>query len=138
LRAERLQAHLSNQAAKEPTLFMLVVPSLETEQAMRSQGTFATVGDLAHSSEHRLSGQMLAEHRLEEALERLRGIGLDIQGMVGDSDPMRAVAQGLRGFRADEIVLSTLPQSHSRWLAVDLPKELRRRYGIPVTTVHAA
>ena len=138
LRARRLQEHLWNQAAKEPTLFLLVVPALGTEQAMRSQDTFATVGDVAHHREHDLSGEVLAEHRLEEALSRLRGAGLQIEGIVGDPDPMRAVAQGLRQFRADEIVVSTLPDRHSKWLAVDLPKELRRRYGIPVTTVPAA
>lgn len=137
LRAQRLQEHLSNQAAKQPTLFLLVVPALHTSRALQSQDTFVTVGDSAHPTEHKLSGDVLAEHRMKEALSRLRDAGLQIEGLVGDSDPMRAVAQGLRHFRADEIVLSTLPDTHSNWLAVDLPKELQRRYGIPVTTLPA-
>jgi hypothetical protein len=51
---------------------------------------------------------------------------------------MRAVAQGLANFQADEIVLSTLPPRQSRWLEVDLPTEMRRRFNLQVTVVSAA
>lgn len=138
LRAERLQDHLTKQAEDQDTRFLLVVPAVATDRAMRPDASFVTVGDRAHPREHTLTGEVLAQHRLREALSRLRASGLQIEGTVGDADPMRAVAESLGGFRADEIVLSTLPQPQSNWLAVDLPTELRRRFALPVTVVAAA
>jgi hypothetical protein len=137
LRAERLQDHLTTHARQRDARFLLVVPAVETDRAVQPDADFATVGDSAHPREHALSGQVLAEHRLEEALSRLRAAGLDVDGMVGDEDPMRAVAQALRNFPADEIVVSTLPRALSNWLDVDLPTELRRRFSRPVTVVTA-
>ena len=37
------------------------------------------------------SGQVAAEHDLEGALERMRARGLEIDGEVGDPDPIAAV-----------------------------------------------
>jgi uncharacterized C2H2 Zn-finger protein len=137
LRAQRLQDHLTAKAKERDTRFLLVVPAVETDRAIQPDADFVTVGDRAHPREHTLSGQVLAQHRLKEAMSRLRSSGLEIDGMVGDADPARAVAQALRDFRADEIVVSTLPQALSNWLAVDLPTELRRRFSLPVTVVTA-
>jgi hypothetical protein len=138
LRAERLQDHLATRAKEQDTQFLLVVPAVATDRAIRPDADFVTVGDRAHPREQTLSGDVLAQHRLKEALSRLRASRLQVDGMVGDGDAMRAVAEALRGFRADEIVVSTLPKAMSNWLAVDLPTELRRRFGLPVTVVTAA
>ncbi|HSK97057.1 MAG TPA: hypothetical protein VK891_10610 [Euzebyales bacterium] len=138
LRAERLQDHLTARAKERDTRYLLVVPAVETDRAIQPDADFVTVGDRAHPREHTLTGRVLAQHRLQEALSRLRTAGLEIDGTVGDADPARAVAQALRDFRADEIVVSTLPRALSNWLAVDLPTELRRRFSVPVTVVTAA
>ena len=85
----------------------------------------------------------LAEQRMHEALEGLREIGADVEGVVGDGSPADAVAalvdiEGYEHHQAfDEIILSTLPPSFSRWLKQDLPHRLERRHGIPVTHVVA-
>jgi hypothetical protein len=50
---------------------------------------------------------------------------------------MRAVADVLSSRSFDEIVVSTLPQPISKWLAMDLPHRLHRRFDLPVTTVVA-
>ncbi|HSK98105.1 MAG TPA: hypothetical protein VK891_15880 [Euzebyales bacterium] len=136
LRSERLQQHLLAQAKELDTIFLLVVPAVATGRAPRK--AFATVGRPAHPDEDTLSGDMLAAHRMHEAVMRLREAGLQVEGMVGAGDPMRAAAEALRQFRANEIVLSTLPQPASSWLQADLPTELQRRFGIPVTVVEAA
>lgn len=138
LRAERLEQHLDKKHRSADTLFLLVVPAVETSHATQRLDSFVAVGTPPHPREHNLSGDMLARHRLDEALRRLREHGLHIEGQVGDADPMRAVADGLSQFKADEVVVSTLPEAHSRWLAADLPKEIRRRFGVPVTVVQAA
>jgi hypothetical protein len=49
---------------------------------------------------------------------------------------MDAIEETLQQGKFDEIILSTLPRSVSRWLHVDLPHRLSH-LGLPVTTVIA-
>jgi hypothetical protein len=77
----------------------------------------------------------LAEWRMNEAIERLRALGANIRGVVGDGRALDAIDDILQEERFDEIVLSTLPVGASRWLRQDLPHRLRRRYEIPVRHV---
>ena len=51
-------------------------------------------------------------------------------------DPMDAIEDALRSEHFDEIILSTLPRSVSRWLHIDLPRRVEH-LGLPVTTVIA-
>ena len=51
-------------------------------------------------------------------------------------DPMDAVEEALAAGDFDEIIVSTLPRSVSRWLHIDLPRRLAH-LGLPVTTVIA-
>lgn len=83
-------------------------------------------------------GVTLARLRMEGAVDRLRAIGVEADGELGDPDPYAAVCQALGGHDVDEIVLSTLPPSSSRWLSVDLPGRLRRHTRRPVTVLTAA
>ena len=62
--------------------------------------------------------------------------GGHVEGIIGDPEPLNAIqdAVNLHGF--DEIILSTLPRTVSRWLRIDLPHKLNG-LGLPVTTVTA-
>src|SRR4051812_39634483 len=51
-------------------------------------------------------------------------------------DPMDAIEEALYEGDFDEIILSTLPRSVSRWLHMDLPRRVAH-LGLPVTTVVA-
>jgi hypothetical protein len=51
-------------------------------------------------------------------------------------DPMDAIEEALYDGDFDEIILSTLPRSVSRWLHVDLPRRVAH-LGLPLTTVIA-
>ena len=76
----------------------------------------------------------IAHDRLEGALERLRGLGAEADGEVGDARPMDAIADALLGAPGfDEIILVTLPPGVSRWLRQDLPHRAERTFRIPVT-----
>ena len=80
----------------------------------------------------------IARERLEAALDRLRGLGAEADGEVGDARPMDAVADALLarpGF--DEIILVTLPPGVSRWLRQDLPHRVERTFNLPVSHVVA-
>jgi nucleotide-binding universal stress UspA family protein len=77
----------------------------------------------------------VARSRLDEVLERLREMGADADGEVGDRDPVMAVRDALRGREVDEIIVSTLPRGLSRWLGEDVPSRLRDSVTVPVTVV---
>jgi hypothetical protein len=80
---------------------------------------------------------MVVRARLGQLLDELRRLGAEADGELGHPDPMRAVADVLSSRSFDEIVVSTLPQPISKWLAMDLPHRLQRRFDLPVTTVVA-
>ncbi len=72
---------------------------------------------------------------LDQALPLLsEAAGSDVQGILGDPDPVAAVqdAINLQGF--DEVIVSTLSPRISRWLKLDLPSKVSGM-GLPVTTV---
>lgn len=75
-----------------------------------------------------------ARGRLDRLTSEITEAGGVAEGVLGDPDPVRAVEAELgRGF--DEIIVSTLPATLSKWLKLDLPSRLERRVDIPVTTV---
>jgi hypothetical protein len=77
-----------------------------------------------------------APARLEEALGAMRAAGLDnVEGVVGDPDPVVAVMEAWDPMRFDEVVVSTLPTGSSRWLGLDLPHRLEKLTSVPVRHV---
>jgi hypothetical protein len=77
-----------------------------------------------------------ARVRLEEALGRMRSSGLDnVEGKVGDPDPVVAVMDMWDPMKFDEIIVSTLPTGSSRWLGLDLPHRLEKLTSVPVRHV---
>lgn len=75
---------------------------------------------------------------LELALPLLaEAAGAEVDGAVGDADPLAAIQDAVNRRDYDEIILSTLPVRVSRWLKLDLPSKVRG-LGLPVTHVEAA
>jgi hypothetical protein len=77
----------------------------------------------------------VAQGRLDDVLGRLREMGAEADGEVGDRDPVMAVRDALRGREVDEVIVSTLPKGLSRWLGEDIPSRLRDSVAVPVTVV---
>jgi hypothetical protein len=76
--------------------------------------------------------------RAELAAERIRQSGLELEEtIVGDPDPFAAVGDVLHAREFDEVVVSVLPRTISRWLALGLPARLRRTVNLPVSQVEA-
>jgi GABA permease len=78
-----------------------------------------------------------ARSALARALERMRAAGLEVEGSVGDRDPVVAVHEAWDPRRYDEVVISTLPTGASRWLQIDLPHRIERLCDVPVHHVVA-
>jgi hypothetical protein len=84
-----------------------------------------------------LGGKEAVRERLDEALEGMRGAGLEAEGAIGDADPMEAVAECFDPARHDEAIVCTLPGRSSKWLQHDFPHRVARFTGVPVTHVVA-
>jgi hypothetical protein len=76
-----------------------------------------------------------AGRRLEALLSGLRAEGFDVDGNIGDDDPVQAMEDALRRFPADEVIISTHPPGRSNWLERDVVERARRRSDIRVTHV---
>lgn len=74
-----------------------------------------------------------AVRRLQACIVSLAHAGLDAEGMIGDADPLQALEDALRIFPADRLIVATLPQERSNWLARDVAERGRRRFGLPTT-----
>ena len=60
--------------------------------------------------------------------------GSPVDALVGDADPIAAVADAINLHGFDEVIISTLSARVSRWLRLDLPHKVAGM-GLPVTTV---
>ncbi|MGH9197291.1 MAG: hypothetical protein ACRD1T_16320 [Acidimicrobiia bacterium] len=81
-----------------------------------------------------------AQSAAEEAKDALETNGLQISRIaIGDEAPVTAVQDDLREnpARYDAIILSTLPLGISRWLGLDVPHQMRRRFEFRVIHVVA-
>jgi hypothetical protein len=105
---------------KDGNSFFLVVPASGGSGLEKAADPDAAV---EHTKPH-----------LEAALTALRGEGLEVEGTVGDTDPLAAVQDALNFGAYDEVIVSTLPARASRWLKMDLPSRVER-LGVPVTHI---
>jgi GABA permease len=80
-------------------------------------------------------GRDAGEHTLAEALEQLRAAGLNVEGSVGNADPILAVTDAWDPKRYDEIIVSTLPMRFSKWLHAGLPERIGKLTDAPVTHI---
>lgn len=113
--AEKLLEHLKAKAAERDTVFIVVVPQ---------EG-----GHGRHAGE--------ARKRLNETLKSFRAAGLVAAGAIANPDPHQAAMNALASFRVDDVVVSTLEATRSRWLRGDLIERLREHTGKPVEHVEA-
>jgi len=79
---------------------------------------------------------VLARQRMElSVIEIEQRLDRRATGEIGDSDPNVAIADALRVFPADEIVISTHPPQSSRWLERGVVDRARAEIDLPVTHV---
>jgi hypothetical protein len=76
-----------------------------------------------------------AGQRLADSLAQLAASGIDARGEVGDADPVQSIADALRTFGADEVIISTHPEGRSNWLVEGVVDTARERFAVPITHV---
>ena len=126
-----------------PCEFTLVVPATShahrestTERLGRNLGRALPVPEDARGAVE--ADYDHARSRLEFGLGQLRQLGANVDGTVGDSNPLKAIEDALSRWKCDEIILSTLPSGLSRWLGQDLPHKVKRKFKIPLKVVTAS
>jgi hypothetical protein len=103
---------LKKKAAEEPRRFIVICPQ---------SGGDEEVGD--------------AYQRLAHTLRELEEAGLEAIGQVVHPDPFTAIQNTLQSYGADEIVISTLPETRSGWMRSDLIERVRSSTTKPVEHV---
>jgi hypothetical protein len=121
--SEELLEVLRRRAREGPVAFTLLVPT--------------TPHGVAWAADMR-SGGPDAEQHMQKAVNRLRDAGLEVEGKLGDPDPVAAVEDAVNFESFDEAIVSTLPTHLSKWLKLDLPHRVERVTGLPVTHVTAS
>ena len=129
---------LANQTAASPELtsavreilqknpdteFVLVVPATPVEDLLDWQE-----GDC----------ETIARRTAQAAKEHLQTAGAKVvRAEVGDASPVKAIENELEHHeeKYDGIVISTLPLQRSRWVALDQPRRIERRFKLPVKHV---
>lgn len=118
-----------------PSSFYVLVPNTAARDLARRVANLAPLPPAAGGPPTDVDATAQAQGRLGQLLRDLRDLHADADGQLGDPDPIKAVGELLERQQFDEIIISTLPEPVSRWLGMDLPHRLQRRFGLPVTTI---
>ncbi|MEA2407081.1 MAG: hypothetical protein QOE69_1200 [Thermoleophilaceae bacterium] len=121
--------------AWESSLLVVANVTAESDELLASLRGRAAEGACRFTLVMPASGAA-ARTRLDGALERMREAGLaNVDGSVGDPDPVVAVMEIWDPMKFDEVIVSTLPTGSSRWLGLDLPHRLEKLTSVPVRHV---
>jgi DNA-binding LacI/PurR family transcriptional regulator len=130
--------HVVVDLREEPVRHVLVVAN----QTVGGPELIRSLERRSTSSPHRFTviapqsggegSEAATQQRLDQTLRELRKAGLDVTGYVTHPDPLTSIRNAFQNHPADEIVISTLPQSKSRWLRGDLITQATRATGRPV------
>jgi hypothetical protein len=134
-----LRDEISKRIGVGPSSFYVLVPNTRAAHYL----TVPVAGGMlpmpsvvdydAPASDEEASAQ--ARHRLEQTVADLAGSGAQVEGGLGDPNPIEAISTLLEEQTFDEIIVATLPRRVSRWLRADVPSKAERRFGLPVTTI---
>jgi hypothetical protein len=79
-----------------------------------------------------------ARERLGTLLASLEEEGVVAAGLIGDPDPYTATMNAVQFFHISEIVISTLPEGSSKWVADKLVERVHNATGKPVEHVESS
>jgi hypothetical protein len=120
---------LANQTVASPEV-------TERLKALAAEGPrrFIVVVPQDHGEGHAVRD---ARSRLATLLDSLHDAGIVAAGMIGDPDPYTAAMNALQYFHISEVVISTLPEGSSKWMAGKLVERIQAATNRPVEHVEA-
>ncbi len=135
---EELAAAVRRRVADGGCTFHLLVPVASPVSSAVAFGSAA--GDAANitptASFEVVDENQIAREKLFDGLEWLRSLGAEASGeLATECDTAAAVARAVLAHPVDEVIVSTLPSTISRWLRQDLPHRIERKVEVPVTVI---
>jgi Universal stress protein family len=73
-----------------------------------------------------------AAERLASTLKELQDAGIEAMGQVVHPDPYTAIQNAVQDYGADDVIISTFPETRSGWLRNDLVERVRAATNRPV------
>jgi len=140
LGGRELREEIRRRAAAGDSSFFVLVPNTRAAQYHVVPAAGGVVPMPAMSTAY--GGPETDEEATEEARDRLSRtlaglaeMGVQAEGRLGSAHPLEAIADVLKEHEFDEVIVATLPKRVSRWLGSDIPHQVERRFGLPVTTI---
>jgi hypothetical protein len=143
LAGDRLMEEIRRRLAAGPSSFYVLVPAILIPVNSIAGPYLQPAGEDPFSSapapaieaaQHRVD--LATESRLAQLLRQIKAAGGKAEGKIGDPDAVKAIGALLATTEEfDEIIISTLPQGLSRWLRLDVPHRVERKFKLPVTSV---
>jgi hypothetical protein len=121
---------LANQTAASPEL-------LDRLKALAEEGPHRFIVVVPQESGR---GDVVAEarSRLRQLLDSLHEAGIVAAGMIGDPDPYTAAMNAVQYFHISQIVISTLPEGSSQWMADKLVDRVQSATNKPVEHIESS
>jgi Universal stress protein family len=118
---QELLAEVRGRAADGGSRILVVCPALNSP--------------IRHWASDEDQARAAAQARLDASLGAMRAAGLQVEGEIGDGDPIQAIEDAVRTFQPDELVISTHPEGRSHWLERGVVEKAHERFAIPITHV---
>ena len=140
LGGRELREEIRKRVAAGDSSFYVLVPDTRAAHyhVVPAAGGFVPMPSLAASYGGPETDEEATEEargRLSRMLADLADLGVEAEGHLGSPHPLEAVEEALRDHDFDEVIVATLPKRISRWLGSDVPHQVERRFGLPVTTI---
>jgi len=114
--SEELTRRLEELAQEGPRRFIVVVPQADVHGGAVAE----------------------ARERMGALVKSLSDHGIVAAGMIGDPDPYTAIMNAVHYFHISEIVISTLPETASKWVADKLVERVEKATSKPVEHIAAS
>jgi cell pole-organizing protein PopZ len=126
---------IKERLANDDYTFHLIVPVTSSVSTSIALGAMA-VDTMPMDAIDLPNEREKADDRLAFGLAWLAELGADATGeVVTDADTVHAVCRVVHERSIDEVIISTLPTTLSRWLRQDLPHRVERKVTVPVSVV---
>lgn len=74
-----------------------------------------------------------ADERLQGVLGQLEEIDSEARGAVGSDDPLEALADFIREFGPDHLLIALRGEERAGWQEKGLPDQIQQRFDLPMT-----
>ena len=135
IKGDTLSSFVTERLAQGPCEFHVLVPIAPTVAPIVALG--AAAADMAPTACFDVQAERdAAQERLDAAIAWCAERGVDATGeLTADADVAAATAGLVQAGGFDEVIVSTLHSTVSRWLRQDLPTRIERKVDVPVTVV---